>query len=329
MTVKEPRIELARTPTPVEVLGRLSERYGVELRVKRDDLTGLGLSGNKVRKLEFLVADALARDADTLVTCGGAGSNHCRATAVVAARLGLGATLLLRTDDGAPPPEPWTGNLLIARMTGAQIRFVSRAAYGDSDALFGQAAADVEASGRRPYVIVEGGSDVVGSLGYARAYGELVEQWPEADVVVTAMGSGGTAAGLVMGRRRALSAGRPAGPRPVAVNVCDDEAFFRRRVAGVLGDPATEELQILDGFQGRGYALSTPEEMAFIADVAATEGLLLDPVYTGKAFRGMVSALADGRLRAERVLFVHTGGVYGLFSEAGALAAVYAKSVKR
>jgi D-cysteine desulfhydrase len=299
----------------------------VELRVKRDDLTGLGLSGNKIRKLEFLVAQALAEGADTLVTCGGSGSNHCRATAVVAARLGLRSVLLLRTHDGQPPVEPWSGNLLISRMVGARIRFVSAERYGDYDSMFGDAAAELVSTGRSPFIIPEGGSNRTGSLGYARAFDELTGQWPEAEVVVAAMGSGGTAAGLVMGRRRAAGVG----PMPVAVNVCDDEAFFRSRVASIVGDPAREDLVILDGFKGRGYAKSTPEELAFIADVAATEGLLLDPVYTGKAFLGMVTALREGRLEAERVLFIHTGGAFGLFAPAATegLAQVYAKSVKR
>ncbi len=327
MTVKEPRIELARLPTPIERLQRLSERYGVDLRVKRDDLTGLGVSGNKVRKLEYLVAQALAAGADTLVTCGGAGSNHCRATAVTAARLGLQTSLLLRTDDGQPPAEPWSGNLLLCRFVGAEIQFVSRDQYRDYDGMFGQAVAALQERGRRPFVIPEGGSNATGSLGYARAFAELRGQWPEADIVVAAMGSGGTAAGLVMGRRAAGGDG----PLPVAVNVCDDEAFFRDRVRAILGDPAEDDLRILDGLKGRGYALSTTEELAFIADVAATEGLLLDPVYTGKALLGLVRSLEAGRLKAERVLFIHTGGAFGLFApdSAKGLAEVYAKSVKR
>jgi len=327
VTVKESRIDLARLPTPIQRLERLSERYGVDLRVKRDDLTGLGVSGNKVRKLEFLVAQALREGADTLVTCGGSGSNHCRATAVVAARLGLGCALLLRTDEGRPPSEPWTGNLLVSRLVGAEIAFVSRDRYRDYETMFASAETALLTRGRRPFVIPEGGSNAVGSLGYARAFDELASQWPEAEIVVAAMGSGGTAAGLVMGRRRA--SGR--GPRPVAINVCDDEEFFRQRVEEIVGDPAREDLDIIDGFKGRGYALSTPDELAFIADVAATEGLLLDPVYTGKAFLGMVRSLDSGRLQAGRVLFIHTGGAFGLFAPEAAdgLAQVYAKSMNR
>lgn len=331
MSVKEPRIELARLPTPIQRLERLSARHGVDLRVKRDDLTGLAVSGNKVRKLEYLVADARSQGADTLVTCGAVGSNHCRATAAVAARLGLSSALILRTEDGQPPPAPWSGNLLLCRLLGAEIRFVSRQRYREYDGNFDETAATLRARGRRPYVIPEGGSNALGSRGYARAYAELLGQWPEADVVVAAMGSGGTAAGLVMGRREAGG-----GPRPVAINVCDDEAFFRTRVQSIVGDRAEDDLQILDGFKGRGYALSTPAELAFIADVAATEGLLLDPVYTGKAFLGMLESLRTGRLRARRLLFVHTGGAFGLFSPEAALGLseayaeqVYAKSVKR
>lgn len=319
MTVKHPpsapaagaaRLPLARTPTPVEPLVRWSRRLGVELRVKRDDLTGLGVSGNKVRKLEVLVADALARGADTLVTCGGAGSNHCRATAVVAARLGLSCHLLLRTADGGPPAEPWTGNLLLSRLVGASVEFVTPDRYRDADGMFGPAERALLAAGRRPYVIPEGGSNRLGAEGYAQAYAELLEQWPEADVVVAAMGSGGTAAGLVLGRRAA--GGR--GPLPVAVNVCDDAPYFRARMAAILGDEAGDDLVILDGFQGRGYALSTLDELALLADVARTEGLLLDPVYTGKAFKGLVDSVRSKALKAGRILFIHTGGVFGLFA---------------
>jgi len=314
-------VSLARLPTPIQPLPRLSDRLGVDLRVKRDDLTGTGLSGNKVRKLEYLVADALDRGADTLVTCGGAGSNHCRATAVVAARQGLRCAVLLRTPDGVPPPEPWTGNLLLVRMLGAEARFVTPATYRDYDGMFAAAVADLEVLGRRPYVVPEGGSNALGSRGYADAFSEVLADWPEADSVVCAMGSGGTAAGLVLGRRAAGGAG----PRPVAVNVCNDAPFFRRRLAAILGDPAEEDLTILDGFKGRGYARSSPGELTLIADVARTEGLLLDPVYTGKAFRGLVQTLHDlPDLLGERVLFLHTGGIYGLFEEASGLSAALA-----
>jgi D-cysteine desulfhydrase len=309
------RLQLAALPTPIEPLHRLSDRLGVELRVKRDDLTGLLVSGNKVRKLEFLLAEALELGADTLITCGGAGSNHCRATAVIAARLGLGCRLLLRTPEGLPEPKPWTGNLLLSSLAGAELRFVTPDAYRDHEGLFGAAVAELEAAGHRPYVVPEGGSNALGAEGYAAAFEELLSQWPEADTVISAMGSGGTAAGLVLGRRRV---GR--GPMPVAVNVCDDEEFFRARIASILGDRADHDLRILDGFKGRGYARSSPEELDLIADVARTEGLFLDPVYTGKAFLGLMQTLASrpGDL-GERVLFLHTGGVYGLFAEADAL----------
>ena len=313
-------LNLARKPTPIQPLPRLSERLGVDLRVKRDDLTGLAWSGNKIRKLEYLVADALASGADTLVTCGGAGSNHCRATAFVAARLGLGCRLILRTQDGRPPAEPWTGNLLLCRIAGAEIRWVSRSRYRDYESCFGIQREELLDGGRRPYLIPEGGSNRLGSQGYADCYRELREQWPEAEVVVAAMGSGGTAAGLVLGHREAKR-----GPRVVAVNVCDDASFFRQRLTAIIGDAASEDLRILDGFKGQGYALSTPEELAFVAEMAALEGLLLDPVYTGKAFKGLVETLRrDPDSMGSRVLFLHTGGVFGLFEQAAALGEVAA-----
>ena len=151
------RLSLARIPTPVQALPRLSARLGVEIRVKRDDLTGAALSGNKVRKVEYLLADALLQGADTLVTCGGAGSNHCRATAVVAARHGLSCLLLLRTPGGSPPPEPWSGNLLLDRLVGAETCFVSRERYRDYDGMFADACEGLRARGRRPTSSPRGG----------------------------------------------------------------------------------------------------------------------------------------------------------------------------
>ncbi len=322
------RIVLARKPTPVEPLGRLSQELGVHLRVKRDDLTGASLSGNKVRKLEFLLAEALAQGCDTLITGGGSGSNHCRATAIVAARHGLDCHLLLRVADPAAPPSP-QGNLLLSRLVGAQVHWIDFEQWAARATGFEDLRQQLLAQGRRPYVIPEGGSNALGSWGYVGCVAELREQLdPGPWTLVHAAGSGGTSAGLTAGVRL-----YDLPWRVLAVNVCDDRDYFM----GVTGDlvermlrglelpaPAEPVFDVLDGNVGRGYALSQPQELEFIAHVARTEGLLLDPVYTGKAMFGLVSALrADPGRFGERVVFIHTGGVFGLFNAADEFGGIY------
>lgn len=306
-----PRLDLARLPTPVHPLPRLSAAVGAELWVKRDDLTGLGLSGNKVRKLELLLAEALARGATTVLTTGGIQSNHCRATAVAARQLGLRPVLLLR---GEPPVAP-DGNLLLDQLLGAELRWCDAAAYRDRrDDLLQELAAEAAARGEVPYVIPEGGSNGLGAVGYALAAAELAAQEPRGfDVIAVAVGSGGTLAGLA------------AGPSPGPVRgfaVCDDRDTFTRRAAAIADDGARLGLSrlpapgaawdVLDAYRGEAYGVASPEVWDTIARVARLEGLLLDPVYTGKAMHGLLCELAAGRA-GRRALFWHTGGVYGLF----------------
>ena len=333
MTLSYPdRVPLARTPTPLERLDRTSEALGVDLWIKRDDLTGAELSGNKVRKLEFLFAEARAQGADTVLTCGGEQSNHCRATALAAARLGLRSVLFLRTADPASPPEP-TGNILLDRMAGAEIRWITPAEYSRRAELLATAAAELSRGGRRPYVIPEGGSNAVGSWGYVRCAeeldGALSALPPRPTTVVYACGSGGTAAGLVLGGALLGWAGR--GVRLAAVNVCDDRDYFVRAISGICRDftartglagGVTEaDIEIVDGYVGRGYARSRPEELAELVALSRREGILLDPVYTGKAWFALVRELARDQGRfGERVVFLHTGGIYGLFPAARELA---------
>jgi D-cysteine desulfhydrase len=330
-----PRIELARLPTPLQPLRRLGERLGIELYLKRDDLTGAALSGNKIRKLEFVLAEALARDANIVLTCGGAQSNHCRATAVAAAALGLGCRLLLRTADPAHPPAP-EGNILLDRMAGADIVWITPADYRQRDTLMQREAAALAAWGRRPYIIPEGASNALGAWGYIRAAEELTADAGALPgsagvplTVVYAAGSGGTGAGLILGAKlHGLEA------RVVGINVCDDRDTFVRLIGEICEQALTEfglavpfarqrDIEIVDGYVGRGYALSQPEELRLICDVARTEGIFLDPVYTGKAFFGMVEEL---RRRpgcfGPRVVFVHTGGLFGLFPIAAELASL-------
>ncbi len=319
-----PRVVLARLPTPLERSPRLGADLGLELLYKRDDLTGLELSGNKARKLEYLLGEAEASGADTLVTCGGAQSNHCRATAFVAAKRGLAAVVLLRVPDPSRPP-PLEANSFLDRLAGAEIRWVSHDEYSRRAEVMEAVAADLRAAGRRPYVIPEGGSSALGSLGYVAAVAELRAQLPEGwrtgpVTIAYAVGSGGTAAGLELGIRLAGWEGA----RPVGFAVCNDAAYFRAAIAGICADArrrwpelpavAAGEVAIDDGFIGPGYALATDEGLALILRAARADGVLLDPVYTGKAMLGVARrAREPDGLPSSRVVFLHTGGAFGLF----------------
>jgi D-cysteine desulfhydrase len=326
------RVALARTPTPLEHLARTSAALGVETWIKRDDLTGAELSGNKVRKLEFLMAEALALGADTVITCGGEQSNHCRATALAATRLGLRSRLLLRTEDPARPPAT-AGNILLDRLAGAEVRWVSRPEYARRAALFEEEAAALRAAGRTPYVIPEGGSNAMGSWGYVAAAAELAADLaalpPRPTTIVYACGSGGTGAGLILGA--ALLGLGARGIRVAGVNVCDDRAYFVRVIGQICRDFAArwslpvrvsdDEIDIVDGWVGLGYARSQPAELEVLRDLARREAIILDPVYTGKAFYAVTRELARDPSRfGERLVFLHTGGIFGLFPAAAQLA---------
>lgn len=317
MTFPRP-LELSRLPTPVQVLPRLSAHLGVEVHTKRDDLTGFELSGNKVRKLDLLLADALEGGADTVITCGGLQSNHCRATAAACRRLGLDPVLLLR---GELPAEP-ESNVLIDTLLGAELRTCTAEAYRERrDALMGELADDLRRAGRRPYVVPEGGSNGLGAVGYALAAEELATQIDGPyDAVFVAVGSGGTLAGLALGP--------DVGPVH-GVAVCDDRAYFSARVTQIAAEAAAYGLgplpaeggrwRVVEGYQGPGYAVADAAIWGTIRLVARLEGLLVDPVYTGKAMHALVSEALAGRVRG-RVLFWHTGGGFGLFGRGRELA---------
>jgi D-cysteine desulfhydrase len=310
-----PRVELARLPTPIHPLPALGARLGVEIHVKRDDLTGCLLSGNKVRKLEFVLADAIEHDADVVITCGGAQSNHCRATAAAARELGLDVELLLREPDRSPVE----GNLFLDLLLGATIHPVSAAAYADRDQLMAQRAEELEALGRNAYVIPEGASNPRGAMGYVRCMEEILADTTEPfDAIVTAVGSGGTLAGLVAGAHLHEFRGRIIG-----VPVCDDAAHFRPVVGTLLEglrdhffpdlDPDLPGDALVDGYVGEGYAMATESELRRIQDVATLTGLVLDPTYTNKAFGALLDLVASGDIGGgSRVLFLHTGGLFGL-----------------
>lgn len=320
--IERPRILLAHLPTPITPVSW--DLGPVRLYLKRDDLTGSGLSGNKVRKLEYLIADARARGCDTLVTCGGIQSNHTRATAVAATLCGLRSVVVLSGDE----PSELDGNLLLSRLVGADVRIVPAMPSAERHARMLQIAAELEQEGLRPYVMPSGGSSEVGALGYCRAAFELAEQL-EADprgigCIVHACGSGGTFAGCHIGRELTGLE-----PRHVAVIIEGTVREWRASLADYINRTANywdidleadpDAIALLDG-AGRGYAVNTDEEMDFMVRFARCTGIFLDPVYTGKALYALDRDVRRGVFDpGGNVLFIHTGGMYGLFPRRRAL----------
>lgn len=311
-----PRARLAHLPTPIEKLERLSRHLGgPEIYVKRDDQTALATGGNKVRKLEFLMADALARKCDHVVTLGGPQSNHVRQTAAAAARLGLGCSLVLR---GQPPPQK-LGNLLLDELLGANVHF-SGARTRDEVAVDVMAA--LQASGAEPYLIPVGGSNGLGALGYAAALEEALDQLAtlqlEIDAMVFASSSAGTQAGLVLGAahrryaRRLLGISIDSSVAELAARVTE-LALDGARIAEAKITAADLRVDINADYLGGGYAVVGELERDAIRTVARTEGLLLDPVYTGRAMGGLIDLIRRGEFKAgQKVLFWHTGGTAAL-----------------
>ena len=318
-----PRIPLAQTPTPLQLLSRLSDSHGCghRLWVKRDDLTGFTLSGNKVRKLEFITAAARQQGCDTLITCGGVQSNHCRATALAGAQLGFRVHLILRGE----APEDIDGNLFLNHLAGATVSHYSRSEYTSGlDDLFEFWRAHYEEQGGSTHCIPTGGSDGIGIWGYVAASLELCEDMEREGIekahVVCAAGSGGTQAGLSLG-----AALHDVDMTVWGVNVCEDEAWFLNKTAEDIGDwaqrqecesPEGVDVRVIGGYVGPGYGQAGSEVFDTIGMVARQEGLVLDPVYTGKAFHGMLEQIAAGRFEGCRdILFVHTGGTFGLLPQ--------------
>jgi D-cysteine desulfhydrase len=318
MAAPPARLELALGPTPILKLDRLSRRLGVELHVKRDDLTGLLESGNKVRKLEFLVGEALQQGADTLVACGALQSNGCRAVAAVAARLGLRAVLLVRGE----PPVAYDGNLLLGRLLGAEVRYCAEADFARAGEIMETMATEIRARGGRPYLIPESGANEVGALGYLECAVELSEQInhgaPRFDAVVISAFTGGSQAGLLLGKRLAGLPGEIVGvpiARPaerVREHVVHTMGAAIRRWGFSIDVPKT--VHLLDGDPGGDGLDATDADLAVLVELAREEGVLLDPVYTARGFRGMVEALSrDPKALGQRVCFIHTGGLFSLF----------------
>jgi D-cysteine desulfhydrase family pyridoxal phosphate-dependent enzyme len=311
-----PRVRLAQLPTPLEPMDRFSEWLGgPRVLVKRDDLTGLALGGNKARKLEFLCGEAQAGGCDVLVTGGGAQSNHARMTAAAANRLGFDCHLAI----GGKEPGLYSGNLLLDRVLGATLHFTGADSYYDVESAIDEVAAQLAAHGRRPFAMPIGGASVTGAAAFAWAADELLAQVDEGghggvDWIVVADGSGGTHAGLLAGLGgRAQVLGVDVGTRPDLDDVIPRLAV--EAAARAVQSAPGGELVLDHSRFGDGYGAVTDGALEAIERVAGLEGIVLDPVYTGKAMAGLIGAAREGRFGAgDTVVFWHTGGAVALFA---------------
>jgi len=310
-----PRLRFAHLPTPIEPLPRLSAVLnGPRLLVKRDDQTGLAFGGNKTRKLEFLVAEAQAQRADTLLTAGALQSNHCRQTAAAAAKFGLNCILVLV---GQPPAQA-SANLLLDRLFGAEIVWAEKSRR---EAVLQETFENTSSQGKKPYLVPYGGSSPTGALGYVFAMEEFVGQKVEADWIVFASSSGGTQAGLVLGRRVFGYKGKVLG-----ISIDEPQRILQVGVAKLASETserlgpriefASDEVLVNAEYAAPGYGVLTGAERDAISLFAKYEGLLLDPVYTGRAAAGLIDLISKGFFKKdESVLFWHTGGQPALFAE--------------
>jgi D-cysteine desulfhydrase len=303
----QPRLSLTTLPTPIEPAPRLAEAIGLrsdDLWIKRDDLTGVGGGGNQLRKLEYFAARARREGVDVLVTTGAAQSNHARLTAAVAAKIGMKCVLVFPGTPGAAP----SGNLLLDSLLGARVEWAGDLLPHELSSFAAETAERLQKEGSRPLLIPFGGSDSLGARGYVACATEILEQVPDVRHVVTALGSGGTMAGLVaaLGVQRVL--GVNVGARP---DVAGAVAEFASALAEAPVDAAT--LRVRDQ-SGDGYKTYTPEAERALVLAARTEAMILDPTYTARALAGLMAAVRDGDIApGERTVFIHTGGLPGLF----------------
>jgi 1-aminocyclopropane-1-carboxylate deaminase/D-cysteine desulfhydrase len=315
-----PRATLASLPTPLHYLSRFSAELGAEVWMKRDDVGSVGLAGNKVRKLEFVLGAARHDGADAIVIVGAEQSNACRAAAAACAQLGLRCVLVLSGD----APERATGNLLLDRLYGADVRFAGTTDWAALAEAADRVTDELRAAGATPATLPVGASSPLGAVGFAVAWFELLAQLDELDVaaatLVHASSSGGTHAGLVAGRRLT---GR--GPRVRAIGVAEDIypdmparyaelATGAAQLLGADGPITPADLWLDMGFVGPGYAVPTPEAVEAIRLLARTEGIVCDPVYSGKALAALVAAARAGDLGDGATVFWHTGGYHALFA---------------
>lgn len=312
-----PRLDLAQLPTPLHPLPNISALTGKNVYIKRDDMTGVALGGNKVRKLEFLLADAMAQGCDTILTTGGAQSNHAMLTAACCNQLGLSSILVLKKRG------VWErkGNQLLNHLLGADVRFVDTGSYRDVYAEMDRISGELRAQGRKPYCIPVGGSACLGSLGYALCVKEAVEQAAGLGVafddMVCCVGSGGTMAGMMLGAVLYAPRIRITG---VSIDPGDFSAIVADLVNGAAGlleshlRIAPKDVNLYDCY-GAGYAIPSPAGVGAIRIMAEKEGLILDPVYTGKTFAGFLELCEQGYFDGrDNILFLHSGGAGGLFA---------------
>ena len=308
-----PRITLAQKPTPIDILNNFP--HPSTIYVKRDDLTGLITSGNKVRKLEYALADAGQQKADTIITCGGTQSNHCRTTAACCRMLGLSPYLVLRGE----PVKPLDGNLLIDYLLGSEIRYITHKEYEKVDELMESIARDLREKGRKPYVIPEGASNEIGLMGYAECMAEMKSFIEEnkIEAVYAPVGSGGTYAGLLLGKLLYNIKADLLG-----VIICDTIEYFMDKVSKISRKAIDRynlkitlkqsDIKLIDGYIGKGYAIPYEAEIKTIEKVARW-GVILDVVYGGKTFVGMLNESKNYK----KILFVHTGGIFSIFPYKG------------
>jgi D-cysteine desulfhydrase len=329
-SIRFPKAGLGFFPTPLAELSKLSKRLGgPRILMKRDDLTGLAFGGNKVRKLEFLIGDALASGCDTVVTGGAAQSNHCRQTAAAAAAYGLACHLALGGEALYPHEIP-TGNLLLDLLFAAEIHWCGTFRKGER---IPEIMEQIRSRGGRPYLIPYGGSNATGALGFVEAVGELVRQLElstlasaEVTHLVFASSSGGTHAGLMVGKARYGLSAKLIG---IAIDKdAETEGAFRERIRSLADETAAllgmtcrffpAEIDLETGYTGGGYGVVGDLERKAIRLLAETEGILLDPVYTGRAMGALIDMIERGRFSSgDTVLFWHTGGTPSLFPYAG------------
>ena len=318
-----PRIEFTHAPTPLEFAPRLSEETGCNLFIKRDDCTGLAGGGNKTRKLEYLLADAQRQGADILVTIGGLQSNHARQTAAAAAKTGFDCELVLEDVAGTPKADYYNnGNLLLDNLLGARIHRLDLTE--DCEVYARELTERLIVRGRKPYLVPVGGSNAIGSLGYVRCANEILQQIDSQNItidqIVLASGSAGTQAGLLAGF---IAAGVALPVLGIAVSRTTNdqqqlvEALLRQTLKQIGLDPDQAEGRVVanGNYYGKGYGMTTEAMIMAVKRCAQLEGLLLDPVYTGKAMAGLMDLCAQGAIAAgSNQLFLHTGGSAGLFA---------------
>jgi D-cysteine desulfhydrase family pyridoxal phosphate-dependent enzyme len=313
--MKVPRVRIAHLPTRIEFLERLSAALqGPQIFCKRDDQTGLGFGGNKTRKLEFLLAEAQQAGARTLLSVGAIQSNHCRQVAAMAARYGFDCILVLSGSE----PEIASGNLFLDQLFGAKIVWANRE---NRNQVLDQVFQDAQLQGKKPYKIPYGGSSATGMMGYVEAINELKSQESDFDWIITASSSGGTQSGMLLGAEISGFQGKILGIsiEDHATQLRESVSRLIREGSALLGlkiDLPLDKILVNDDYLGGGYGVMGPAEVEAIQMFASLEGLMLDPVYTGRAAAGMIDLIRKGFFdQKEKVLFWHTGGTPALFAE--------------